>query len=639
MATEEPTIKLSNKQRRLLKKQEESAKVDADLAAREANEDGLAQFSSSQQASAEAAAARSMSDDIIIDQFSISAAGVRIFEDASLQIVAGRRYGLVGPNGHGKTTLIKHIAHRQLAIPEKIDILCVEQEVVADNTPALHVVLNADKATMEVLSGIQEMEERQRQCEAPGSTLEWTDVDDERLAKLYAQSADLGAESAKPRAQMILAGLGFEPSDQLKATKHFSGGWRMRISLARALFMQPTLLLLDEPTNHLDLNAVIWLDEYLCHWKKTLIVVSHDQDFLNSVSTDIISVENKKLIYHKGDYYSFAQHREQRRTEERKQYEKWDKADKQRKAASKPKAASGARGKAEAETGKKAVKGTGSKGGGGGAQVIKKVDRPKEYLVKFTFGEAPQLDPPFIGVNDAAFHYPGGPVLFRNLNFGIHPSSRIAIVGPNGVGKSTLLNLIIGQLQPTDGEIRINQRLRLGIYGQHFVDRLPMNESACEYIDRLFGGEELPAQKIRGVLGRFGLPGSAHTIKIRDLSGGQKARVVFAELSLKKAHVLVMDEPTNNLDIESIDALCLAIREFQGGVVLVSHDARLIQEAECDLWVCGKQTVKPFNGDFDAYRESVLQEQQALVAAGETAQAVAREKRAALLSKAGAADK
>jgi ATP-binding cassette, subfamily F, member 1 len=249
---------------------------------------------------------------------------------------------------------------------------------------------------------------------------------------------------------------------------------------------------------------------------------------------------------------------------------------------------------------------------------VELIKRPREYLVKFHFPEVNIINPPILQIRDVSFRYgPHLPWLFRGLSFGLDQASRVCIVGPNGSGKSTLLKLITGDLNPPDGMVVRNPRLRVGVYNQHFVDRLPMEEDPVAYLRRLFNEETY--QSARNLLGKFGLEGHAHTIPIRDLSGGQKARVVFTELSLMAPHILFLDEPTNNLDIESIDALCDAIKLYNGGVVLVSHDARLIETTNCQLWVVEDQNVTPWENGFAGYRAHLLkkmEEQLAVIMPG-----------------------
>lgn len=377
----------------------------------------------------------------------------------------------------------------------------------------------------------------------------------------------------------------------------------MRVSLARALFIEPTLLLLDEPTNHLDLNAVIWLDNYLQVWKKTLLVVSHDQSFLDNVCTDVIHLDNQKLFYYRGNFSQFKKMYVQRRKELVKEYEKQEKKIKAMKA-------SGMSGKTATKTTVQALtrkqqknkqKLQGTEEENGPAELIQ---RPKDYIVKFKFPNPPPLNPPILGLYNVTFGYPRQPLLFKNLDFGIDMSSRVAVVGPNGVGKSTFLKLLCGDLTPNQGEARRNHRLRIGRFDQHSGEQLSPDESPVEYLQRLFN---LNYQDARKQLGSFGLVSHAHTIKNSDLSGGQKARVALAELCLRAPDVLILDEPTNNLDIESIDALAEAIGDYEGGVIIVSHDERLIRDTNCQLWVIEHKGIEEIDGDFEDYRKELLE--------------------------------
>uniref|UniRef100_A0A8D0HH80 ATP binding cassette subfamily F member 1 n=1 Tax=Sphenodon punctatus TaxID=8508 RepID=A0A8D0HH80_SPHPU len=477
--------------------------------------------------------------DIKLEKFSISAHGKELFVNADLYIVAGRRYGLVGPNGKGKTTLLKHIANRALSIPPNIDVLLCEQEVIADETPAVQAVLKADTKRLKLLE-----EEKRLQVQLEKGD----DSASERLEKVYEELRAMGAAAAEAKARRILAGLGFNPEMQNRQTKKFSGGWRMRVSLARALFMEPTLLMLDEPTNHLDLNAVIWLNTF-------------------------------KKMY------------QQKQKEMLKQYEKQEKKLKDLKAGGKStKQAEKQTKEALTRKQQKCRKKNPDEEANEAPELLK---RPKEYTVKFTFPNPPPLSPPILGLHGVDFTYEGQKALFKNLDFGIDMESRICIVGPNGVGKSTLLLLLTGKLTP-----------KVGFFNQQYADQLNMQETATEYLQRCFN---LPYQDARKCLGRFGLESHAHTIQICKLSGGQKARVVFAELACREPDVLILDEPTNNLDIESIDALGDAINEYKGAVIIVSHYARLITETNCHMWVVEDQTANQIDGDFDDYKREVLE--------------------------------
>lgn len=586
--------KMSHKEKKLMKKQSEYQKQIESLNKGKTGSDGE-QFTVSQ-ADKSAAQQQQLENaiDIKVENFSISARGKDLFVNASLTITAGRRYGLVGPNGHGKTTLLKHIASRSLNIPPNIDVLLCEQEVVADDTPAVDVVLKADFKRTALLSELKKLEE-----DSAGGNLK----NQERITEVYEELQVIGADSAESRARRILAGLGFTREMQDRPTNQFSGGWRMRVSLARALFVEPTLLLLDEPTNHLDLNAVIWLDNYLQVWKKTLLVVSHDQSFLDNICTDVIHLDNQKLFYYRGNFSQFKKMYVQRRRELVKEFEKQEKKIKQMKM-------SGMSSKVATKTtvqaltrkqqkGKQKLQGTEEDSGPPDL-----IQRPREYIVKFKFPNPPPLNPPILGLYNVDFGYPGQPLLFKSLDFGIDMSSRVAVVGPNGVGKSTFLKLLCGDLTPLQGEARKNHRLRIGRFDQHSGEHLNSEESPVEYLQRLFN---LNYQDARKQLGSFGLVSHAHTIKNGDLSGGQKARVALAELCLRAPDVLILDEPTNNLDIESIDALAEAIGEYEGGVIIVSHDERLIRDTNCQLWVIEHKGIEEIDGDFEDYRKELLE--------------------------------
>ncbi|XP_017336798.1 ATP-binding cassette sub-family F member 1 isoform X1 [Ictalurus punctatus] len=587
---EDPYANLSKKEKKKKKKLMEYERQVASVRAQNATE---GDFSVSQAELSSRQAMLENASDIKLERFSISAHGKELFVNADLLIVAGRRYGLVGPNGKGKTTLLKHISNRALSIPPNIDVLLCEQEVVADDTPAVQAVLKADTRRLKLL----EEEKRLQALLEKGE-----DSASERLEKVYEELRAIGAAAAEPKARRILAGLGFTSEMQNRPTKKFSGGWRMRVSLARALFMEPTLLMLDEPTNHLDLNAVIWLNNYLQSWKKTLLIVSHDQSFLDEVCTDIIHLDNQKLYYYRGNYLTFKKMYVQKQKELLKQYEKQEKKLKELKAGGKSTK------QAEKQT-KEVLTRKQQKGKKKGQEeesheAPELLKRPKEYTVKFTFPNPPPLSPPILGLYSVDFGYVGQKPLFRNVEFGIDMESRICIVGPNGVGKSTLLLLLTGKLTPTKGEMRMNHRLKVGFFNQQYADQLNMEESPTEYLQRNFN---LPYQDSRKCLGRFGLESHAHTIQISKLSGGQKARVVFAELSCRQPDVLILDEPTNNLDIESIDALSEAINEYKGAVIIVSHDARLITETQCQLWVVENRSINNIDGDFEDYKREVLE--------------------------------
>ena len=486
-----------------------------------------------------ATAATASATDIKVGNLTIRAKGKILLDGATLSIVAGRRYGLAGPNGKGKSTLLRMIARRQVPVPDGLDVLLVEQEVVGDGASALEAVLAAD-ARLAAL--------RAEEAELTAAGADATDAAGARLAEVYDEIEALDGGSAEARASKILHGLGFDGAAQGRATKDFSGGWRMRISLARALYVQPTLLLLDEPTNHLDLRAVLWLEEYLQRWKKTLVVVSHDRGFLNAITTDVIHLHDCRLHYYRGNFEQFEEMYEQKRREVNNAADKYDKAMK----AAKRSGGRAAQDKVKTAT-KAAAKGKGGGGKGkrgdrgGGDDAPAADDAPRrwaDYNVTFKF-PAPTALPTasLLQLRDASFQYPGRPDFgLSRLNIGIDMGSRVAIVGPNGAGKTTLMNLLAGDLTPAQGEQSRSHSLRVARYAQHFVDALTMDETPVEYLLNRFRAAGLRPESARAQLGRFGLAGHHHLQPIAKLSGGQKARVVFTAISLSNPHVLLLDE-------------------------------------------------------------------------------------------------
>ncbi|KAF8670890.1 hypothetical protein HU200_050155 [Digitaria exilis] len=551
--------------------------------------DGLKDFSvtiaaPSSSPSSSSAAAQDNARDIVIDSFSVSVPGVMLLDGATLRVAHGRRYGFVGHNGKGKSSLLNLLATRNLPVPRNIDVFLLAQEIAADARPAIEWVIAAD----EELAALRDERDR---LESSKSN------DDQRLAE---------AMQAKPTA------------------KH-SGGWRMRISLARALFMQPTLLLLDEPTNHLDLRAVMWLEEYLCtQWKnKTLVVVSHDRDFLNAVCTDIINLHEKKLDYYRGNFDDFESGFEQKRARAIREHQKYEKQEKAAKRsgskAAHEKVVNQAMSKAERTA--KGNKGKKNASNDQGEQRPLAVpQRWHDYCVKFHFPEPTELARPLLQLVEAGFSYhPGKQDCFKlsEVDVDIDMGTRVAIVGPNGAGKSTILKLLAGKLEPTEGQVRRSQKLRIGQYSQHFVEELKnvVDKNAVEYLLELHPDQEgmSKAEAVRAKLGKFGLPKENHLTPIAKLSGGQRARVVFTEIVMGNPHVRLLDEPTNHLDMQSIDALADALDEFTGGVVLVSHDSRLISrvcedETRSQIWVVEDGAVKTFDGTFEDYKDELMEE-------------------------------
>ncbi|XP_058079953.1 ABC transporter F family member 4-like [Magnolia sinica] len=558
------------------------------------------------------AAADANVKDITVENFSVSARGKELLKNASVKISHGKRYGLVGPNGKGKSTLLKLLAWRKIPVPKNIDVLLVEQEVVGDDRTALEAVVSANEELIKLRREVAALQD------SSAAASEDDDGDDvgEKLSELYEQLQLMDSDKADAQASKILAGLGFTRKMQERATRSFSGGWRMRISLARALFVQPTLLLLDEPTNHLDLRAVLWLEEYLCRWKKTLVVVSHDRDFLNTVCNEIIHLHDEKLHFYRGNFDDFESGYEQKRKEMNKKFEIYDKQVKAAKRTGNRVQQEKVKDRAKFAAAKEASKNKAKGKVDDDEPAPEAPKRWRDYSVEFHFPEPTELTPPLLQLIEVSFSYPNREDFrLSNVDVGIDMGTRVAIVGPNGAGKSTLLNLLAGDLVPTEGEVRRSQKLRIGRYSQHFVDLLTMEETPVQYLLRLHPEQEgLSKQEaVRAKLGKFGLPSHNHLTPIAKLSGGQKSRVVFTSISMSKPHILLLDEPTNHLDMQSIDALAEALEEFTGGVVLVSHDSRLISrvcedEEKSEIWVVENGTARTFPGTFEEYKEELLRE-------------------------------
>ncbi|GFF37791.1 uncharacterized ABC transporter ATP-binding protein C29A3.09c [Aspergillus udagawae] len=546
---------------------------------------------------------QSKSKDIKIDSIDISVGGLRILTDASLTLAYGRRYGLVGQNGIGKSTLLRALSRREVAIPSHISILHVEQEITGDDTPAIQAVLDADVWRKRLLAEQEKISRQLAEIEVERSSMADTSKDAARLDHereglditlndIYSKLAEMESDKAESRAASILAGLGFSPERQQYPTKTFSGGWRMRLALARALFCEPDLLLLDEPSNMLDVPSITFLSNYLQSYPSTILVVSHDRAFLNEVATDIVHQHSERLDYYKGaNFDSFYATKEERKKMAKREYEK-QMAERAHLQAFIDKFRYNAAKSSEAQS------------------RIKKLERmpileppESDYVVHFKFPDVEKLSPPIVQMSEVTFGYSKDNLLLRNVELDVQLDSRIGIVGPNGAGKTTVLKLLTGQLQPTSGLISTHARLRIGYFAQHHVDALDLTTSAVSFMAKTYPGKT--DEEYRRHLGAFGITGTTGLQRMELLSGGQKSRVAFACLSLTNPHILVLDEPSNHLDIEGMDALSEALQRFEGGVVMVSHDVTMLRNVCTSLWVCDKGTVHKFDGTVDAYKKMI----------------------------------
>jgi len=526
--------------------------------------------------------------DVKIGNFSLAAYGKELIKDTEIELTIGRRYGFIGSNGSGKSEFLKCLAAREVPIPDHIDIFFLQEEAQpSDLTPIQSVIGGVERRIKELEAEAEKVLEE----EGPESEL---------LADIYDRLDQFEPSTFEARAGSLLHGLGFNKEFMEKKTKDMSGGWRMRVALAEALFVKPTLLLLDEPTNHLDLEACVWLEEYLASYDRCLIVISHSQDFLNFVCTHIIHLTpERKLMNYTGNYNQFLTTKKENEVNQMKRYEKEQADIKHLKAFI-----------SSCGTYSNLVRQAKSK-----QKILDKMEEAglatqvaEAPQFNFTFAECEKLPPPIMTFENVAFAYSGDlkDKLYDGLNIGVDADSRIALVGPNGAGKSTLLKLMVGDITPTEGQIRRHLHLKIGRYNQHSNDQLDPKKTVLDFIRDTYPDKKLEEQEWRSQIGRYGLGGQLQKTLIGELSDGIKSRVVFCMLAIERPNLLLLDEPTNHLDMECIDALAKAINLFQGGVVLVSHDFRLIDQVAKQVWVCDHKKVEHWKGDIRSYKADLV---------------------------------
>jgi ATP-binding cassette, subfamily F, member 3 len=516
-----------------------------------------------------------------LTDISVRIAGRLLIDHSSVQITPGARVGFVGRNGVGKSTLFAAIRGEiptesgTIALPPRWRIGSLAQEAPDGPESLIEVVLRADVERDALL----------READ--------TARDPHRIAEIQTRLVDIDAHSAPARAAAILSGLGFSTSDQARPCDEFSGGWRMRVALAATLFAAPDLLLLDEPTNYLDLEGTLWLEDHLAHYPRTVIVISHDRDLLDTSVDQILHLDRGKLTLYKGTYSSFEEQRAakemldakhaKRQADERKRLQAFvdrfkAKASKARQAQSRVKMLERMKPVTALVT-----------------QDVHDISFPKPEKA---------LSPPIIALDSVSVGYePDKPVL-RKITLRIDPEDRIALLGANGNGKSTLVKLIARKLAPFSGQITRADKLSVGYFAQHQVDELDLEGSTYDHIRRLMG--EAPESKIRARAGAIGFSGKAADTLVKSLSGGEKARLLLGLATFHAPNMIILDEPTNHLDIDSRAALAEAINDFEGAVIMVSHDRYLIEACADQLWVVGGQTVTAYDGDLEDYRRLVL---------------------------------
>jgi ATP-binding cassette subfamily F protein 3 len=530
-----------------------------------------------------------------ISEISVRLAGRLLIDHGSAQITPGSRVGLVGRNGTGKSTLFKAIRGElgiesgTITVPPRWRIGSLAQEAPDGPESLLEVVLKADLERDALLKEAD------------------TAHDPHRIAEIQTRLVDIDAHSAPARAAAILSGLGFSTADQARPCSEFSGGWRMRVALAATLFAAPDLLLLDEPTNYLDLEGTLWLEDHLAHYPRTVIVISHDRDLLETSVDQILHLERGKLTLYRGSYSSFEEQRAMREMLDAKQA-------KRQEAERKRLQAFVDRFKAKASKARQAQ------------SRVKMLERMKpitalvtEDVREISFPPPDKiLSPPIIAVDNVTVGYDAATPVLNRVTLRIDNDDRIALLGANGNGKSTLVKLLSDRLKPFSGRVVRAEKLAIGYFAQHQLDELNEDASTYDHIRALM--PEAPEAKVRARAGGIGFSGKAADTLVKSLSGGEKARLLLGLATFFGPNMIILDEPTNHLDIDSRAALAEAINDFPGAVIMVSHDRYLIDACADQLWVVADHAVSNFDGDLDDYRRMVLSSRGARTPSRETSE-------------------
>lgn len=519
---------------------------------------------------------------LVISDLTYRVGGRTLLDKTSVTIGAGHRVGLVGPNGTGKSTLFKLIAGELAADGGDISRIkgaslgWVQQDLDDDGSPILELVLQSDKERAALML-------ESETCEDP-----------DRIGYIFERLEAISAYDAPSRAASILAGLGFDDAMQQRPISDFSGGWRARVALASVLFMQPNVLLLDEPTNHLDFESLVWLESFLQRYKETLIIISHDRDILNKTVTHILHLENQKLNQYTGTYDEFERRRAEKLMNQQALHEKQmaQKAHMQKFIDRFGATASKAR---QAQSRLKAI------------QKMDIVDAVMaDRVTAFSFPDPAELKSPLITLEDVDIGYVEGHPILKGLNLSIGMDDRIALLGANGNGKSTLVKLLSGRLKQMAGEVHQSSRLKIGYFAQFQTDELDVTETPFSIMQAAM--KTSPEVKVRAALNKFGFDKHKADTKVGELSGGEKARLLFCLMSYDAPHIMLLDEPTNHLDMDAREALMQALNNYQGAVILVSHDPHLVECVADQLWLVADGKCKPYDGDLNDYRKLVMKQ-------------------------------
>lgn len=518
---------------------------------------------------------------IKITDLTLQRGNKQLLQQANLTLHVKHKVGIIGANGCGKSTLLALLRGElqadggQVDMPEKWTIAHVAQEMPVLETSALDYVLDGDT------------ELRQLETELAQNT-----DDGMRQAELHAQYEAIDGYTASARAAQILHGLGFNPAQETIPVKQFSGGWRMRLNLAQALMCRSDLLLLDEPTNHLDLDAVLWFEQWLKHYQGTLLLISHDRDFLDNTIDAIAHIEQQKINLYTGNYADFERQRAENLARQQADYEK-----QQREVAHIQSFVDRFRAK---------------------ATKAKQAQSRLKSLARMEIIAAAHIDSPFtfqffepesqanllLDVKQAQIGY-GSTVILDKVKMRITAGARIGLLGPNGAGKSTLIKFLAEELEALSGQVQRHEHLKIGYFAQHQLEYLRLDESPLQHVQSL--SPNVSEQQIRNFLGGFGFQGDMATDSITPFSGGEKARLALALLVWQRPNLLLLDEPTNHLDLEMRHALTTSLQAYQGALVVVSHDRHLLRTTVDQLWLVAHQRVQPYEGDLDEYKQWLLE--------------------------------